>query len=152
MRAFLSSIIEHVWLTTLDDWSQFIMPRRRCMISPKQTIIDERNSNSQNTHLDILVTTLEGNTRVKNFNLQLPTTNYETINSGGWWNIFRVLLGDIINTLFTLGEPMPEHRVVKKIWDLFLGDLNLRLWPLRSPRTHMKWAFGNIVLITMCIF
>ena len=52
MRASLSSIIEHVWPTTLDGWSQYIMPRRRCMTSPSSgNNWQERNSNSQNKEL-----------------------------------------------------------------------------------------------------
>ena len=76
----------------------------------------------------ILQTTYEGTKAVKNLKLQRLTTSFEEIKmeEDESFNKFYAKLKDIVNSVFNLGETVPEPKIVRKV--------------LRSPpeRFHAK--------------
>ena len=66
---------------------------------------------------DILQTVHEGIDTVKQLKVQKLYTAFETIKmeDDETFNKFNSKLNAIVNDTFTLGEPVPENRIVKKI-------------------------------------
>ena len=71
----------------------------------------------------------EGTDTVKQSKLQKLYTAFETIKMevDETFDEFNLKLNAIVNDTFTLGEPIPENRIVKKILR-FQKDLMQRLW------------------------
>ena len=145
MVAFLKSIDLKVWKSAVNDYSLSIIttdgvtsPKPEDKWTKEEELAATCNSRALNTMYngvsmsefrristcttakeawDILQTVHEGTDTVKQLKLQKSYTAFETIKMevDKTFDEFNSKLNAIVNDTFTLGEPIPENRIVKII-------------------------------------
>ena len=86
---------------------------------------------------EILETTHEGTKAVRLSKLQILTSRFKNLRMKEEESIseFNSRLCDTANKAFALGEKYSEEKLVRKLLDLFLRDLRIRLLPSKKLRT-----------------
>ena len=136
MRAFLQSLDEKVWQAVeigwtepkevLTDWDEAKIKaanfNSRVLNALFSSVTNEEFKKISSTKTakeawTILQTTYEGTKVVKDSKLQRLTTSFEEIKmeEDESFDEFYAKLKDIVNSVFNLGETIPEHKIVRKV-------------------------------------
>ena len=95
----------------------------------------------------ILQTTYEGIKAVKDSNFQRLTTSFEEIKmkEGESFDEFYAKLKDIVNSVFNLGETIPEPKIVRKVLKSLLERFHAKITTIKESKGIDKIPLTELV-------